>query len=49
LKRYEGNPILEPIGTHKWESRLVFNAAALYTKKQIHLIYRAIGNDHILD
>jgi beta-1,2-mannobiose phosphorylase / 1,2-beta-oligomannan phosphorylase len=47
LNRYEGNPILEPIDTHKWESRLVFNAAALYAKKQIHLIYRAMGNDHI--
>jgi len=47
LKRFEGNPILEPIGTHNWESRLVFNAAAIAVNKQVHLIYRAMGNDHI--
>jgi predicted GH43/DUF377 family glycosyl hydrolase len=47
LKRFEGNPILEPIGTHNWESRLVFNAAAISVNKQVHLIYRAMGNDHI--
>jgi beta-1,2-mannobiose phosphorylase / 1,2-beta-oligomannan phosphorylase len=47
LKRFEGNPILEAIGKHSWESRLVFNAAAIYADKQVHLIYRAMGNDHI--
>jgi len=47
LKRFEGNPILEPIGIHNWESRLVFNAAAISVNKQVHLIYRAMGNDHI--
>ena len=47
MKRFEGNPILEPIGTHNWESRLVFNAAAISVNKQVHLIYRAMGNDHI--
>jgi len=47
LKRFEGNPILEPIGNHSWESRLVFNAAAVLVNKQVHILYRAMGNDHI--
>ncbi|NLF87923.1 glycosidase [Candidatus Bathyarchaeota archaeon] len=47
MKRYEGNPILKPIGTNSWESRLVFNAGAALVNKQVHLIYRAMGNDHI--
>jgi len=47
MKRFEGNPILEPIGEHKWESRLVFNAAAILLNNQVHLLYRAMGNDHI--
>lgn len=47
LKRYEGNPILEPIAKHSWESRLVFNAAAVLVDKQVHLLYRAMGNDRI--
>jgi predicted GH43/DUF377 family glycosyl hydrolase len=47
LKRFEGIPILEPRGNHSWESRLVFNAAAILLNKQVHLLYRAMGNDHI--
>jgi predicted GH43/DUF377 family glycosyl hydrolase len=47
MTRFKGNPILEPIGTHKWESQLVFNAAAFTHNKKIHLLYRAMGNDHI--
>jgi predicted GH43/DUF377 family glycosyl hydrolase len=47
MKRYEHNPILEPIGTHAWESRLVFNAAAFASKDRIHILYRAMGNDNI--
>ncbi len=47
MKRFEGNPILEPIGEHNWESRLVFNAAAILLNKQVHLLYRAMGNDRI--
>lgn len=47
MKRYERNPILEPIGTHAWESRLVFNAAALAASHRIHLLYRAMGDDNV--
>ncbi len=44
LKRVKENPILKPIENHFWESKAVFNAAALYDKNKVHLIYRAIGN-----
>jgi len=47
LKRYSNNPILEPIGTHAWESRLVFNAAAFATDNRVHILYRAMGTDNV--
>jgi predicted GH43/DUF377 family glycosyl hydrolase len=47
MKRFQGNPILEPIGTHEWESRRVFNAAVLSLDKRTHILYRAMGDDNI--
>lgn len=47
MKRFQHNPILEPIGTHGWESHQVFNAAAFANGKDIHILYRAQGNDNI--
>jgi len=43
--RAEGNPILEPIPEHSWESRAVFNAAAIDHSGSVHLLYRAMGAD----
>jgi predicted GH43/DUF377 family glycosyl hydrolase len=43
--RAEGNPILEPIPEHAWESRAVFNAAAVDHSGSVHLLYRAMGAD----
>jgi predicted GH43/DUF377 family glycosyl hydrolase len=45
MKRFQGNPILRPIPQHPWESKLVFNAAAIYMENNIHILYRAMGND----
>jgi predicted GH43/DUF377 family glycosyl hydrolase len=47
MKRFQGNPILEPIPTNAWESRRVFNAATFRTSGRIHILYRAIGDDSI--
>ncbi|MGE5556582.1 MAG: glycosidase [Methanocella sp.] len=47
MQRYVGNPILRPIEAHPWESREVFNPAAVYLDNKVHLLYRAIGNDDI--
>ena len=47
MNRFQQNPILEPIGTHAWESRLVFNAAAFASNNRVHLLYRAIGDDNV--
>ena len=47
MKRFQGNPILKPIVEHPWESKLVFNAATISMDKNIHILYRAIGNDGI--
>ena len=45
LKRYDGNPILEPILSNTWESRMVFNCAAINEGGKTHIIYRARGVD----
>ncbi len=47
MKRYDGNPILQPIAQNPWESKLVFNAAAILLENKIHILYRAIGNDSV--
>jgi predicted GH43/DUF377 family glycosyl hydrolase len=47
MERYLGNPILRPIEEHAWESREVFNPAAIYLEGKVHLLYRAMGNDNI--
>jgi predicted GH43/DUF377 family glycosyl hydrolase len=47
MERFSGNPILRPIEEHAWESRMVFNAGAIYLEGKVHLLYRAMGNDNI--
>jgi len=47
VKRYEGNPIIGPKKENSWESKAVFNAAAIYAENRFHLIYRAIGDDDV--
>lgn len=47
MKRFQNNPILEPVPGHYWQNRLVFNAAALYAGQKVHLIYRAMGDDNV--
>ena len=47
MKRFQNNPILESIGTHSWESRQVFNAAAFAADNRVHILYRAMGTDNI--
>ena len=45
LQRYEKNPILKPIKKHSWESKMVFNTAAVFKNDKVYLIYRARGED----
>ena len=47
LKRFKRNPILRPIAKHFWESKFVFNPAALYEDGKVHLVYRAIGENDV--
>ncbi len=47
MRRFQDNPILKPNPSNDWESRLVFNAAAIEAGARIHLLYRALGNDGI--
>ena len=45
LARFEGNPIISPIKDHAWESKYTFNAGAIYVGNNVHIFYRAMGND----
>ena len=47
LKRYRGNPILEPVREHPWESLFVFNPAAVRLQGKVFLLYRAMGEDWV--
>lgn len=44
LTRYLNNPILVPNEDHAWESRNVFNPAAIQIDNTTHLLYRAEGS-----
>lgn len=46
LRRYKNNPILKPIKDHPWESKRVFNCAAVYDGGAIHILYRAQGGEN---
>jgi len=47
MERFSSNPILQPIADQAWESRGVFNAGAIYHNSQVHIFYRAVGNDEV--
>ena len=46
LERFLGNPIIQPKPEHGWESKAVFNPAALYEDGKVHLVYRAMSEDN---
>jgi predicted GH43/DUF377 family glycosyl hydrolase len=47
MNRYAENPILTPLKNHIWESRNVFNPAAIHLGGRVHILYRAMGEDMI--
>jgi len=47
MNRFIHNPILEPIEDSLWQSRSVFNAAAIHSDGLVHIVYRAQGRDNI--
>jgi len=47
LRRFEGNPILEAINGHSWESKYVLNPGALRLDHKVYIIYRAVGEDMV--
>jgi len=44
--RAKENPILKPVAGHEWESKAVFNPAAIDIGGTVHLLYRAMGPDN---
>ncbi len=45
LERAKENPIITVKKEHPWESKAVFNPAAIYLQEKVHIIYRAISED----
>jgi len=43
--RHSSNPILSPNPNNKWESRAVFNPAAIEIHNRVILLYRAVGQN----
>lgn len=41
LKRISRTPLLLPVKNNSWEAAAVFNCAAVYDNKKVHMIYRA--------
>jgi predicted GH43/DUF377 family glycosyl hydrolase len=46
ILRYKDNPILQPNPKNSWESKAVFNPAAIDLGGKIHLLYRAMSQDN---
>ena len=47
LDRFERNPVLTPDTGHRWETKAVFNPAAIYENGKVHILYRAIGESDV--
>jgi predicted GH43/DUF377 family glycosyl hydrolase len=47
LKKYELNPVIEPVRENNWECFQTFNPGVILLNDKIHFIYRAIGGDGI--
>jgi predicted GH43/DUF377 family glycosyl hydrolase len=47
LERYSDNPILKPRYELDWESKAVFNPAAIKLDGKVHLVYRALSENNI--
>lgn len=45
--RFHENPILIPIPEHQWESKAVYNPAAIYEDGTVHILYRAQSDDDV--
>ena len=45
IKKFQGNPIIEPVANSFWEGEAVLNPAAVVHNGRIHLFYRAMGGD----
>ena len=43
VKRYENNPVIEPIDVNDWESDGTFNPAVMMDEDKVHIVYRAVG------
>lgn len=46
-QRFPNNPLLQPFPKHDWESKAVFNPAAIELEGNVYLLYRALSQNDI--
>lgn len=46
VKRFSGNPIIQPKNDNAWETKAVFNPGAIYLNGRVQLLYRAMSLDN---
>ena len=47
FKRFDKNPLLQPVKDHDWEQRAAFNGCPVQSGKNIHFLYRAVSKDNV--
>ncbi|MDA1316767.1 MAG: hypothetical protein O3B87_01940 [bacterium] len=45
-EKFRNNPLLEPLEKHPWESKAVFNPAAVEINNVVYIIYRTTSSDN---
>ncbi|MEI7749788.1 MAG: hypothetical protein WCJ25_02190 [Candidatus Moraniibacteriota bacterium] len=45
FERFAENPVMTPIPEHPWESKAVFNPAAVFERGKVRILYRASSDD----
>jgi beta-1,2-mannobiose phosphorylase / 1,2-beta-oligomannan phosphorylase len=45
FERFADNPVMEPIADHAWESKAVFNPAAIFERGKVRILYRTSSSD----
>ncbi len=46
MKKYNANPILQPLENHDWEQQGVFNPTAIYLNGKVYILYRSFSKDN---
>ena len=46
-EKFRNNPLLQPLEKHSWESKAVFNPAAVEINNRVYIVYRTTSSDNL--